>query len=289
MLELFKNQASCEHSLHLPLPRLVETSFHGEAAELTALTDEALFAACGTRIAFTNRHGGVSEGPYASLNLGDHVEDDLSAVERNRRIVLDAFSQGRPAKTLIVPKQVHGSDIVVVDDVERARQAARAGADGVVCASDDVAVLLCFADCVPVIAVAPDGAFTVAHAGWRGAIAGIPQLAVEALARLSGCETAECNAYIGPHIGACCYEVSDELLQRFVETFGPACAVDGKLDLSAAVAQSLRCAGVAGERIADAGICTSCNVGDYYSYRAEGGVCGRHGAYAQKGSVATWD
>ena len=79
---------------------------------LPVLTDEALFEACGVRIAFTGREGGVSEGPYAKLNCASHVEDDEQAVLRNRQIVLDAL--GVPNARLIVPNQVHGTNVVCV-------------------------------------------------------------------------------------------------------------------------------------------------------------------------------
>jgi len=81
---------------------------------LPVLTDEALFEACGVRIAFTGREGGVSEGPYAKLNCASHVEDDEQAVLRNRQIVLDAL--GVPNAQLIVPNQVHGTNVVCVGD-----------------------------------------------------------------------------------------------------------------------------------------------------------------------------
>ncbi len=290
----------------LPLPGLARVSFSpdprpahaGEGAgqgahagapvkdanPLDLLTDEALYAACGTRIAFSSRAGGTSEGAFSSLNLSEKVGDAPDRVAANRHRLLAALGAQGLAGRLVVPDQVHGTGLVVVGaDVAAAQAQAQAGADAVVCARAQVPVLLCFADCVPVVLVAPGGAFAVAHAGWRGAIGGIAGLSLRRLAKEARCDASECNAYIGPHIGACCYETSEEVLARFTAAFGPACDAGARhLDLSAAVVADLLAAGAAKERIADAGLCTSCNARDYYSYRASGTVTGRHGAYACK-------
>lgn len=275
--------ATARHdTLHLPLPRLVERCFGGPFGPLTVLTDDALLDAVGTRVAFTGRSGGTSQGAYGLLNLGDMVGDDPSCVEANRRALLEALGLGSSYERLVNPLQVHGTHVVHADGAACSQQAARQGADAVTCDVSGVPVLLCFADCVPLCMVAPDGSFAVAHAGWRGAVDSMPRLALEELAAIAGCSPAECNIYIGPHIAACCYEVSDELLQRFTERFGAACANGGNLDLDAAVLASLEEGGAQRPRIANAGICTSCASEEYYSYRASGGTCGRHGALAAK-------
>lgn len=271
----------------LPIPHLTARRFG--ARRLPALTDDALFARTGVRIAFTGREGGVSEGPYASLNLGDHVDDDPAAVERNRALLLEALdASGVP---LVVPSQVHGDEVVELAgagaaDVEAARERARAGADALVVDVPNVAALLCFADCVPVVVVSPTGRFAVAHAGWRGVMNGV---AAKAVRRLAAADAAELgpgasrtyNAYLGPHICASCFETGADVRERFVERFGSACAPDERhVDLSAALTCGLGEAGVARERVADAGACTRCASERYFSYRAAGGVCGRHGAMA---------
>lgn len=251
------------------------------AHSVVALTDEALFAACGVRIAFTGREGGTSTGPYASLNTGDHVQDDLQCVLKNRAIVLQAL--GFPQAKLVVPNQVHGTDIVRVNDVcdavdaaERAKQ----GTDAVVVDVPGVAALLNFADCLPLIIVAPDGHFAVVHAGWRGALAGIAGKAVRALAG-EGQSALGFNAYIGPHIRSECFETSEDIARRFAEAYGSDVLADNRhISLARAVTTDLVRAGISEDRIADAGICTVCNCDRYFSYRAAGGVCGRHAAVA---------
>lgn len=271
--------------IFLPEPQLIETSFACDDHEIAVLTDEALFAECGVRVAFTTRGGGVSALPYASMNLGDHVHDDLSSVEENRRLLMGALGVAeQDAAKLIVPNQVHGDVVLSVgSDIAATRVTARDGADGIVCTRAGVPVLLCFADCVPVVLVAPNGAFAVAHAGWRGAIADIPGKTLRRLAASADCNPAECNAYIGPHIGACCYETSQEILARFVERYGNACDAGSRhLDLSAAVEASLVEAGATKSRIYDTMLCTSCNNDRFFSYRADGGTTGRHAAFAYR-------
>ena len=247
------------------------------------LTDESVPG--GVTLAFTERDGGVSEAPYASLNLGDACGDDPSRVAENRRRALAAIGAEGLLGNLVNPRQVHGSHVVVVrsadsSELASARAEARAGADAVVCTAERVPVLLCFADCVPVVLVAPGG-FAVVHSGWRGTIARIVALAAEVLCDEASCEPSELLAYVGPHIGAADYEVSSELAERFVQAFGPG-VVSGErnLDLSAALAVTLREAGVPAENVAWVEESTASSTDRFFSYRAEGGTCGRHGALA---------
>ncbi len=273
-----------QDSLCLPHPRLAELSFSCGTSKVTALSDEELYRATGTRIAFTARTGGSSAKPFESLNLSLNVQDDIGSVMRNRSLVLEAFGARLSAESLVVPNQVHGDIVLALDnDVEGVRSAAEVGADGIVCARDEVPVLLCFADCVPVISVAPNGMFSIVHAGWRGSLASIPEIGLRRLSEVSGYDACDCNSYIGPHIGACCYEVGGELLRRFIDEFGSGCdAGEGRLDLSYAVVASLLRAGGDLARIEDCAQCTSCNTQRYFSHRAEQGETGRHGAFAYK-------
>lgn len=270
-----------QENLRLPLPRLAEISFPGFDAAITALTDKALFEACGTRIAFTQRGGGASEAPFASLNLSLAVGDELDKVHSNRTALCHAFGDNIDINSLIIPNQVHGDVVLELVNVSETQAIAREGADGIVCTKADVPVLLCFADCVPVILVAPDGSFAVIHSGWRGTIASIAGKGLTKLSHASECDASDINCYIGPHIGACCYEVSEELMERFASEFGDACnGGSNHLDLTVAVTETLVRAGADRMRIVDANVCTSCRHDLYYSYRAENGVTGRHAAFA---------
>lgn len=239
----------------------------------------------GVTLAFTERAGGVSAAPYASLNLGAHCGDSPESVAENRRRALAAAGAGRLAPRLVEPRQVHGDHVVVVRDLEtleQVRAEARAGADAVVCTVAGVPVLLCFADCVPVVLVGPGG-FAVVHSGWRGTIARISAKAARVLCDELGCEACELAAYVGPHIAGADYEVSAELLERFVCEFGERVRVAGgprNLSLSAAVAAALEQAGLSPEAIVDECPSTASTTSRFFSYRAEGGVTGRHGALA---------
>lgn len=273
-----------ENKTPLPTPQLVEASFVANNNKSLALyTDPALYEACKTRIAFTTRHGGVSEEPYRSLNLGTHVDDAPEAVQENRQHLLDAVGAGSYTDQLIVPNQIHSDRVLVVDTVQETRACAQQGADGIVCTQNEVPVLLCFADCVPVICVAPQGAFAVLHAGWRGALAGICSKGLEALCAQAQCTPGDCNIYIGPHIGPECFEVGPEVYDSFIETFGHLCDAGYRhLDLSAAIIADVERIGADSSRIVDIQKCTVCCNDDFFSYRAENGMTGRHGALALK-------
>lgn len=251
------------------------------AHSLYALTDEALFAACGVRVAFTGREGGVSTGPYASLNIAAHVQDDLACVTRNREIVAKAL--GAVEALWVIPNQVHGTNVVQIDeiaDVPAAKKEAREGADAVLVRASGVGALLNFADCLPFVIVAPDGSFVVGHAGWRGALAGIARKAADALAA-DGSDASGFNAYIGPHIHEECFETSEEIASQFSDEFGADVLADKRhVSLARVVTVDLMRAGMVENRIADAGICTVCHSDRYFSYRASGGICGRHAAAA---------
>lgn len=203
--------------MKLPEPALQACTRAG----LSFLTDEPLFAATGVRMGFTRRMGGVSEPPYDSLNLGSHVGDSLPAVEENRRRLLAAADLD--ATALLTLNQVHGSRVLTVSSaapavLEATARAGAEGADGLAVGVPAVTALLCFADCVPVVVVSPSGAFAVAHAGWRGALAGIPAKAVRAVAQLdaqaarSDFSPSDYNGYIGPHIMAKCYECGEDVI-----------------------------------------------------------------------------
>lgn len=252
---------------------------------VTLLTDPA-----SGRVAFgfTERTGGVSQGEYASLNLGALCGDDPGRVRENRARALAAVGAAEVAGRLVSPRQVHGDAVTCVRsadpaELERARERAQAGSDAVVCTVAGVPVLMCFADCVPVVLTCPGG-FAVVHSGWRGTLARVCRTAARALAREAGCEPCEISAYVGPHIGAADYEVSEELLGRFVDEFGPFAAASPRhLDLARCVRSALEEAGVPAASTVVCETSTASATDRFFSYRAEGGRCGRHAAVAVMG------
>jgi len=202
---------------------------------------------------FTTRRGGVSEGPYASLNLGLRTADDPARVAENRRRV-----RARAAvRALLQARQVHGVDVAVegVPDEE---------ADAQVTSRPGVAPFVSVADCLPIALLAP-GAVAMVHAGWRGLAGGIVAAAVAAVRARS--PQGDLVAAIGPGAGACCYEVGPDVHAAF-GTAGRT------LDLKAIAAGQLAAAGV--DEVHDSGLCTMCaDPRLFFSHRRDGGITGR--------------
>jgi YfiH family protein len=219
----------------------------------------------GARVRFTTRAGGVSEGPYTSLNLGRWTDDDPAAVAENRRRAADGA--GAPA----FARQVHGTRVLRVG-APSPEDAAATDADGVATAAHGVAALVLTADCIPV-ALALPGAVAMVHAGWRGLADGVLEEGVRAVRELAG--DGPLHAAIGPAAGRCCYAVGEEVAARF-----PAWARGrGRtLDLKAVAAARLRAAGAVDVR--DVGRCTMCEPDVFFSHRASGGITGRQGGLA---------
>lgn len=271
----------------LALPRLSRGLFHvpGHDQPLVCWTDEELFAKKKVRVAFSQRQGGTSEGPYASLNLAAHVQDDETHVLANRRLLLEAL--GMPKVPLVVPKQVHGERIVALkkasaQSVEEFRAEAQKGCDALLVQARGVAALMNYADCIPVVMVAPSGRFAVVHAGWRGVENGIAAKTLHKLVLGEpglSVDASSINVYRGAYIHGECFEVSPELHDLFTGRYGRQVAYDDThIDLGRALDADLLHAGVNPQRIADVGACTVCGNDDWFSYRAQGGVCGRHAA-----------
>ncbi|HYB89745.1 MAG TPA: peptidoglycan editing factor PgeF [Candidatus Binataceae bacterium] len=239
----------------------------GEVPRLTRAWPET-----GILSGFFGRDGGVSRGPYASLNLAVHVGDDAAAVEENWRRARAQF----PGKTIFARmNQVHGRRVHVVTRANAGE--ARAG-DGMVTDAEGIALAIFTADCVPILMI--DRSRSVAgalHAGWRGTLAGIVEAGLDAMGRL-GASAGKIRAALGPSIGLCCFEVDRELAERFVREIPAADrhVRDGRpgkayLDLRAIVREQLLGTGVRAEAISEIGPCTRCAADRYFSRRAAGG------------------
>lgn len=227
------------------------------------------------RHAFFTRLGGVSQRPYASLNVGASVGDDPRAVATNRRRCLAAL--GFEETQVVSPYQVHSTVVARVSVAESGRVIE--ATDGLLTDDRGVALLLRFADCVPIMLYDPlRPAVGLVHAGWRGTLEGIAGQAVAAMKAHFGSDVAQLWAGIGPAIGRCCYQVGADLGRRFAERFGEQ-VLDGPatgqphLDLAAANTIALREAGI--RQIETAGLCTACRCEEFFSHRAEDGRTGR--------------
>ena len=176
-------------------------------------------------------------------------------------------------EAVVAARQVHGADVVVVDEAEPGYLTGVAEADGVATGAREVAAAVHVADCLP-IAVGGAGGVAMLHGGWRGLAGGVVAEGVRALRALGA--GGELEAVIGPGAGGCCYETGDEVRLVF-RGYG---ASRGRLlDLKAVARAQLREAGVADVR--DLGICTICSErGRLFSHRRDGPATGRQGGFA---------
>ncbi len=250
--------------------------------------DSDLRTRSGIVVAFSERQGGVSKAPFGTLNLAGHVGDDPGAVDENRTRLMETLDLGDLRDRLVTAEQVHGTFVTEVTSVDVGAGAWAASGlpqvsatDGLLTTVVGMPLLMSYADCVPVILVVERPIRTVAviHAGWRGALQGIAGSAARRVAIRAGTGTEAVLAYIGAHIGVCCYDVDEALVSQFCNRFGTICAVDGRLDLSVAITESLSRAGVQSDSIATLDTCTRDRTDHFFSYRARQ-VTGRHGALA---------
>lgn len=275
----------------LCLPSIVRR----EVAGIPFYTDDGLYSSVGVRIAFTTRLGGVSVAPYDELNIASHVGDKSDDVKTNRKLIFQALGAPNDIR-LATLNQVHGKDVLiinsdVIDDVpslsslEPMLDADAIVVPNVQSSQVPIASMLAFADCVPVIMVASDGAYAVIHSGWKGVMCHVSLSALDALLSVSQSPSKLINVYIGPHIRFECFDTDTELYSHFKDEFGSVvCAGEKNISLVSAIIQDLLSAGIQHERIYDIEKCTVCNIDEFFSYRACGGLpCGRHGALAFKG------
>jgi polyphenol oxidase len=218
------------------------------------------------RVVFTTRVGGVSDGPYESLNLGRMVGDEPARVDENRRRA--CAEVGAEPERLAMNFQRHTA---LVHRAEAGSRGQVVG-DGLWTDEPNLPLLALTADCLPIALVRANGdgpAIGVLHAGWRGVLGGIVETGVAAL---GGGAVA---AAIGPAIGPCCYEVRDDVAEPFRKRFGRAIVRDGRLDLVTAAEQALRRAGCASVERLD--VCTACHPELFFSYRRDGKPGGGQG------------
>jgi YfiH family protein len=218
-------------------------------------------------VAFTTRRGGVSAGPYSSLNLGLLTADEPANVEENRRRL--CASLGIDADRLAMNRQVHKAAVNRAQAGERGRPG-----DGLWTDEPNIPMLKVTADCLPIAIARANGApaLCVLHAGRLGVLEGIVVSGAAALAN------GTLNAVIGPGIGPCCYEVGSKIRDAYRARFGNAVVRGANLDLWTAAEQALRAAGV--RKVERTDLCTACNPDLFFSHRRDDGVTGRQGVIA---------
>jgi YfiH family protein len=214
-------------------------------------------------VAFSTRRGGVSEGPYESLNLGLLTDDAPEHVEQNRTRLCDAV--GADPARLAMNRQVHAATVNRAEPGERGREG-----DGLWTATPGLPMLKLTADCLPVALARRNGkpGLALLHAGRLGLLEGILEAGVAALGvrRLA--------AAVGPGIKPCCYEVGEEIADAYRARFGGEALRGRNLDLWTVAERLLREAGV--ERVERVDVCTACNA-EFFSHRRDRGVTGRQG------------
>ena len=227
---------------------------------------------------FTTRTGGVSAEPYASLNLGVHVDDEQQRVRTNRELV--ARAAGLDPDALVFAQQVHGAGVAVVDGP---RAGAVEGVDALVTATPGLGLVVLAADCLPVLlSDARAGVVAAAHAGRQGLLAGVLQATVAAMREL-GATPAATTAVLGPAACGACYEVPQEMAddaeRRLPGSRGTTRAGTPSVDLVAGARAVLRTAGVGA--VSAVGGCTIEQPGRWFSYRRDP-TTGRHGGLVRR-------
>jgi YfiH family protein len=219
-------------------------------------------------VVFSTRRGGVSEGPFASLNLGRKLGDVPERVDENRRRL--CLEVGAELDRLALNYQRHTTQ------VNRAAAGRRGETgDGLWTDEPELPVLALGADCALVALARTNGdrpAVAVLHAGWKGLLAGIAEAGVAALG-------GRVAAIVGPTIGPCCYDVGEEVAVPFRARFGADVVSGRKLDLWTCTERALREAGCTSVERLD--LCTACDPDRFFSYRRDGKPRGGHGVLAR--------
>lgn len=230
----------------------------------------------GARVAFTDRHGGVSIAPYDTANLGFATGDDPAAVTENRRRVAHELGDAPGTRRWAWVRQVHGGRVVDVD-----APGGGGDADALVTLGADISLVVLAADCAPIALVA-GGAVAAVHCGWRGLLAGVVDAAVRMVRERGG---AAVRAVVGPCISPAHYEFGADELEQVARHLGPAVAGRTEtgapaLDLRAGVGVALESAGV--DDHTDVDVCTYASA-DHFSYRRDG-VTGRQAMIVTRGA-----
>ena len=231
---------------------------------------------------FTTRHGGVSEGVWASWNLGENRGDEPEAVRENYRRLGELFGVG--ADDLVVTKQVHGVNVPYVTEKDKhviGTEIAE-GIDGLVTDVKGLPLMIYVADCVPVLLHDERaGVIAAVHCGWKGSVADILGVAVGRMRSL-GAKAEDIRAAIGASIGKCCFETDADVpqaVEKYLSGDTDGLITDdgnGKyhVDLRGANERRLLQLGLRPENIDVSDECTVCDQEKYWSHRGMGTVRG---------------
>jgi len=234
------------------------------------------------------RGGGVSTGPWTSLNLALHVGDEADAVLENRRRL--SLAAGFAPEAWTCAEQTHENRVRLVTASDRgagrlSRETAFPATDALITREAGILLVTFHADCVPIFFFDPARrAVGLAHAGWRGTASRVAIRTVEAMEEAFGTRPGDLLAAIGPSIGPCCYEVGEDVagaigVPEATREAGGRAGGRFLLDLKEANRQFMIKAGLAPNRIEVSGYCTCCRTDLFFSHRGEGGRTGRLAAF----------
>ncbi len=236
------------------------------------------------RHAFSSREGGVSQGYYSSMNLGINTPDERTNVEENYRLFCAAT--GFDVERIVLAQLQHGANVRVVTDKDAGKGLWKPfdyeNIDGLVTNEPNLILTATFADCVPVFFVDPvKKAVGIAHSGWRGCVKEISAKMIHTMERAYESDAGDILAAIGPSIGGCCFEVSEDTYYDFTDM--PYFSEDWcylnsqgnyEIDLWKVIRATLIENGVTEEHITISGLCTKCNPDIFFSHRASKGKRG---------------
>jgi hypothetical protein len=215
----------------------------------------------------STRHGGLSEGPYSSLNVGVHTDDAPEVIEQNFSLL--CADVGIAPADLARSYQVHGDKIWVTG-----RAGYQYGFDAMISVQPGVFAGVGIADCTPILVADPVTRVCAAiHAGWKGTVARIVEKTAKRMIENRGSNPADLLVYIGPCISFAHFEVGDEVAAQFSEEFKTRKGAKWYVDLKAANEAQLRAIGI--QQIEIDPSCTVANNADFFSHRTEKGVTGR--------------
>ena len=258
---------------------------------ITFFQSDGIAAAGGAAHGFSTRLGGVSEGMWASLNLGVGRGDDPDHVRENYRRFFAAI--GADGRQLAMSNQVHGGVVRCVTSADlHADPYEKVGyeADGLMTDLPGVALVVYSADCIPILFYDPvRRVIAAAHAGWRGTAAGIAAAAVDRMKNVYGCRPEDILAAVGPGIGPDCFETHEDVPNAMTAALSTAVLQHIKIkengkfavDLKAINAMRLEQAGLDPARIAVCGFCTACQPDRFWSHRKLGTSRGSMAAVIQ--------
>lgn len=255
--------------------------FH-EQGELRYFT-LSTFDRQGVKHGFFTRKGGISPQPWDSLNVATSVGDSRENVIENRNRIMALF--GKRYDSIFDTWQIH-SDIVYYSETPRPILEPHQKGDAVMTSNPDVALMMVFADCVPLLFYdTQKKIIAVAHAGWQGTVQHIASKTIHKMKEVYGSQTSNIITGIGPSIGADHYEIGEDIIKQVANSF----SFDGNedkvlikrddkiyFDMWQANKLLLEKEHVASIEIA--GLCTACDTSNWYSHRAENGTTGRFAA-----------